>query len=94
VDSVNKVVASESNRLLEEMIHIICAAVEFYVYGAAKVTTTNRKQFQVHLNRTRQAPTILLNANGQSAKRQWVCKIYQVTPVKCKHFDKLFQHHK
>ena len=67
--------------------------MEVQVYGAKKVTTTKQRQFQVCLNIARQAATTVSDADWQSAKERLKRKIHQVTPVKCKHFDKLFQHH-
>jgi hypothetical protein len=45
----------------------------------------------VHLNRARQAATIWSDADWQRAIEQLVLKTYQVTPAKCKNFDKIFQ---
>jgi hypothetical protein len=42
--------ATESHQLREQKIHKICAAIEALVYGAEKVSSTKRRQFQVHLN--------------------------------------------
>jgi hypothetical protein len=67
--------------------------MEVLLYGTEKVTTSKRKQFQMFLNRDRQAATIWSDADRQSANEQLECEIHQVTPAKCKLFDKLFQHH-
>jgi len=69
-------------------------AMEVQVYRAEKVTTTNRRQFQVRLDRARQVATIWSDADRQSAKERLEREFHQVTPVKCKLFDKSFQHHK
>jgi len=60
-------VAKESHQLREQKIHKICAAMEAVVYGAEKVSTTKRRQFQVRLNRTRQAATTWSDADHQKA---------------------------
>jgi hypothetical protein len=49
--------AMESHQLCEEKIHNVGAGIEALLYGAEKVSTTKRKQFQVHLNRVRQVAT-------------------------------------
>jgi len=48
---VHEQFATESYQLREHKIDKICAAMEVQVYGAEKVTTTKRRQFQVRLNR-------------------------------------------
>jgi len=63
------------------------------VYGAEKVSSTKRRQFQVRLNRVRQAVTTWLDADCQRAIERFEREIHQVTPAKCKYFNKLFQHH-
>jgi len=68
--------------------------MEVQVYGAEKVTTTKQGQFQVRLNRARQAATKRSDADRQSANEQLEREIHQVTPVKRKLFHQLFQHHK
>ena len=85
--------ARDFHQLREGKIQIICAAMEVQVWGAAKVTTTRRRQFQVCLNRARQAATIWSEADWQTAQEQLVRKINQVTPAECKLCDELFQHH-
>ena len=52
---VDDLLARESHLLREQKIHKIHAAMEAVVYGAEKVSTTKRRQFQVCLNRARQA---------------------------------------
>jgi len=54
---VNEQLARESHQLREQMIHKFCAAMEILVYRAEKVTTSNRRQFQVHLRGARQVAT-------------------------------------
>jgi len=63
------------------------------LYGAEKVTISNRRQFQVRLNGARQAATIWSDADWQRAIEQLEREIHQVTHAKHKLFDKLFQHH-
>jgi len=46
----------------------------------------------VRLNRAQQAATIWSDADRQRAIERLEHKIHQVTPAKCKPFDKLFQH--
>jgi len=91
---VDELLARESHQLREQKIHKIHAAMVVQVYGAEKVTTTKQRQFQVRLNRARQAATIWSDADRQSAKERLEREIHQVTPDKRKLFDKLFQHHK
>jgi len=67
--------------------------MEALKYGAEQVSTTNRTQFLVRLNRARQAATTWSDADGQKAIEWLYSDIYQVRPVKPKLFDKLFQHH-
>jgi len=47
---VEEQLATESHQLREQTIHTIRAAMDVQVYGAEKVTTSKRRQFQVHLN--------------------------------------------
>jgi len=54
---VNKQLESKCHQLSEQTIHTICAAKEIQVYGTEKVTTNTQRQFQVHMNRVRQAAT-------------------------------------
>jgi len=63
------------------------------LYGAEKVTTSRRRQYQVPLNRARQVATIWSDADRQRAIERLEREILQVTPPERKHFDKLFQHH-
>jgi len=72
---------------------MICAAMGALVYGAEKVSSTKQRQFQVRLNRARQAPTTWSDADRQKAIERLELEIHQVTPAKRKHSDKLFQHH-
>jgi len=62
------------------------------VYSAEKVTTSERRQFQVRLSRAQQAATIWSDADRQWAIEQLEPEIHQVTPATPKPFDKLFQH--
>jgi hypothetical protein len=90
---VDELLARESHQLREQKICKICASMEVQVYGAEKVTT-KRRQFQVRLNGARQRPTRCSNAGRQRAIDRFVREILQVSPVKRKLFEKLFQHHK
>jgi len=90
---VDDLLAKESHLLSEQKIHKIRAALEAVVYGAEKVSTTKRRQFQVRLNRARQAATTWSDADHQKAIEQSEQEIYQVTPAKRKRFDKLFERH-
>jgi len=63
------------------------------VYGAEKVSTTKCRQFQVHLNRARQAATTWSHAGHQKAIERLERKIHQVTPAQRNFFDELFQRH-
>jgi hypothetical protein len=54
---VDDLLATESHQLREQQIYKICAAMEALVYGAEKVSTPKCRQFQVCLNRARQAAT-------------------------------------
>jgi len=90
---VDDLLATKSHELPKQKIHEICAAMEALVYGAKKVSTTKRRQFQVLLNRARQEATTWSNANRQKAIERLECEIHQVTPAKRKLFDKLFQRH-
>jgi len=91
--NVDDLLAKESRLLREQKIHKICAALEAVVYGAEKVSTTKRRQFQVRLNRARQAATTWSDADRQKAIERLEREIYQVTPAKRKLFDKLFERH-
>jgi hypothetical protein len=55
---VDQLVAKDSHHLQEQKIHKICTAMEVQLYGAEKVTASRGRQFQVRLNRARQAATI------------------------------------
>jgi len=91
---VDDLLARESLQLCEQKIHKIRAAMKVQVYRAEKVTTTERRQFQVRLNRARQAATTMSDADRQSAIERLEREIHQVTPAEHKLFDKLFHHHK
>jgi hypothetical protein len=90
---VDNLLAMESHQLRKQQIHQIRAAMEAHVNGAEKVSATKREQFQVHLNRARQAATTWSEADCQKAIERFEAKIHHVTPTKHKRFDKLFQHH-
>jgi hypothetical protein len=63
------------------------------VYGAENVSTTKHRQLQVRLNRSRQAATTWSDADRQKAIERWEREIHQVTPAKCKLFNKLSERH-
>jgi len=88
---VDDLLATESHQLPKQKIHKICAAMEALVYGAEKVSTTKRRQFQVRLNRARQGAATWSDADRQKAIERVEREIHQVTPAKRKLFDKLFQ---
>jgi len=67
--------------------------MEVQVYGAEKVTTSKRRQSQVRLNRARHTATKWSEADRQRAIERLEHEIHQMTSVKRKLFDKLFQHH-
>ena len=54
---LDDLLATESHQLWEHMNYTIRVAMEALVFGAGKVSTTRRRQFQVRLNRARQAAT-------------------------------------
>jgi len=41
---VDQLLARESHHLQEQKIHIICAAMEFQLYGVEKVNTSKHRQ--------------------------------------------------
>jgi len=67
--------------------------MEVQLYGAEKVTISKWRQFQVCLNRARQAATIWSDSEQQTAIEQLQPEIHQVIPAKRKLFNKLFQYH-
>ena len=79
--------------MCEQKIYMIRAAMEGLVYGAEKVSTTKRGQFQVCLTRARQGATIWSDADRQNTIERFEREMHQVTPAKCKQFDELFQCH-
>ena len=91
---MDELLARGSHMLHEQKIHKLRASMELQVYGAEMVTTTQRRQFQVRLNRARQGAMTWSDAVRQSAIERLECNIHQVPPSKSKPFDKLFQHHK
>jgi len=90
---VDDLLAKKSHQLREQKIHKIRAAMEAVVYGAAKVSTTKCRQFQVRLNRAQQAAMTWSDADRQKAIERLEREIHLVTPAKCKLFNKLFQRH-
>jgi len=72
--NVDEQLATESHQLWVQMIYKISAAVEVQVYGAETITTTNWRQFQVHLNRAQQVATEWSDADWQRAKSNWSAK--------------------
>jgi len=91
---VDKLLARESHQFEEQKIDEIRAAMKVQVYGVEKITTTKRSQFQVCLNRAPQVVTTWSDGDQQSAQERLECVIHQVTPVKRKLCNKLFQHHR
>ena len=85
---MDDLLAKESDQLREQKIHKICTALEAVVYGAEKVFTTKRMQFQVRLNRARKAATTWSDADCQKAIERLERKIHQVTPARLKLFNK------
>jgi hypothetical protein len=85
--------ALDSHQLRDHKIHKFRAAIESLVYGAEKVATSKRRQFQVHLKIARQVVTKWSAADRNRAIERLEREIHQMTPVKRKLFDKLFQHH-
>jgi len=67
---VDNLLARESDQLSKQKLYKICAAMEALVYGAEKVSTTKHRQFQVCLNRPRQAPTTWSDAHRQKANER------------------------
>jgi hypothetical protein len=90
---IDDLLAKESHQLREQKIHKIRAAMEAVVYGAEKVSTTKRRQFQVRLTRARQAATTGSDPERQKAIEGLECEIHLVTLAKRKLFDKLFERH-
>ena len=90
---VDNLLATESHQLREQKIHKICAAKEALMYGADKVSSTKCNQFQLRLNRARQAATTRSDADRQKAIERMEHEIHHVTHAQCKLFDNLFQHH-
>ena len=90
---VDDLLATESCQLREQKIHTIRAAMEALVYGAEQVSSSKCRQFQLRLNRARQAATTWSDADYQKVIERLEREIYQITPAKRKLFDKLFQHY-
>jgi len=63
------------------------------LYGAEKVITWKRRQFQVRLNRARQVAIICSDADWPRAIEWLEHEIDQLIPAKHKLFDILVQHH-
>jgi len=72
---------------------MIRAAMEALVYGAEKPSSTQRRQFQVRLNRAWQATTTRSDAEHQKAIERLEREIHPVTPAKHMLFDKSLQYH-
>jgi len=81
---VDELLAWESHELWEQKFHKIRAAMEVQLYGAGKVTTSKWRQFQLRLNRARQAATIWSDADQQRAIERLERKTHQVTSAKPK----------
>jgi len=90
---VDDLLATESHQLRKQMIHQIRAAMKALVYGAEKVSSSKRRQFQECLNRARQPATTWSDEDRQKAIERLEREIHQVTTAKRKLFDKLFQCH-
>jgi len=90
---VDDLLAKESHQLCKLNIHQIHATMATIVYGAEKVSTTQRRQFQLHPNRAQQVATTWSDADHPKAIKRLENEIYRVAPVKHKHFDKSSQHH-
>jgi hypothetical protein len=84
---VDDLLATESHQLRKQKIHKIRAAIEARVYGADNVSSTSHRQFQVCLNRARQAATAWWDADHQKAIEWLEHEIHQVIPAKRKVFD-------
>jgi len=65
--TVHELLATESNQLGEQNIHILWSALEVYVHGADKVTTTNCGQHNVCLNTAGQEIARWLDADCHKA---------------------------
>ena len=64
---LDDLLARESHLSRKQRIYKICAAMEALVYGAEMVSTTKLTQFQVRLNRARQAATSWSDVDRQKA---------------------------
>jgi hypothetical protein len=62
---VDELLASGYHQIQEQQIHTIRAAMKVQRYGAEKVPTSARRQFQVRLNTAPQVATISSNADRQ-----------------------------
>jgi hypothetical protein len=67
--------------------------MQVLVYMAEMVTPVKQRQFQVRLKSAQQAAIKWSEADCNRAIERLVCKIHQMTPVKCKCFEQVFQHH-
>ena len=85
--------SKQSHQLREQKIHKILAAMEADVYGAEKVSTTELRQFQVRLNRARQAATTWSGADHQKAIERLEREFHPLSAAKRKVFDKSFKFH-
>jgi hypothetical protein len=84
--------ATDSHQLCEEKIYMIRGAMESFVYGAGKVSSTKHSQFQVYLHTARRAATTWSDADGQKAIERLAREFHHVTPAKFMLVKKLFQH--
>jgi len=90
---VHNLLAMESYVLREQKIHKIRAVMEALAYGAEKVSSTKCRQFQVRLNRARQAATTWSDGDRQKATDSLQRQIHQETLPKRRLFDELFHHY-
>jgi len=67
IAKVDDLLAQESHQLCEQKIPKIRAAMVAIVDRAEKVSSTKRRQFQVHLERARQVATTWSDADHQKA---------------------------
>jgi len=75
------------------MIHKLYFGMNVHVHGAQMVAATIQRQCHGGLNRVPQTTSTLSVAHQQLAKEQMECNIHQMTLVKSKALQMLFQHH-
>jgi hypothetical protein len=63
---VDELLAKESHHGREQMFHQIRAEIEVQLYRAGKVTTSERRPYQVRLNTARHVATIWADGDQQS----------------------------